>query len=293
LAYKYANDLFCNEIMLLPYYIASLNIEHAYYERTGEYRPFEGICFADTLELAEGRQLPLFVEENTERVQREKAAQIMVVIGNPPYNVGQKSENDNNKNRKYPIIDQRIRETYAKDSKATNRNALSDAYVKFFRWAADRLGNRDGIVCLVTNNSFIDQIAFDGMRKHLQNDFEQIYHIDLHGNVRKNPKLSGTAHNVFGIQIGVGITIAVHKKAAERYLKYYRVPEYWHKTEKLTFLREKANISNIDWRTLQTDNTYNWITQGLQPEFSTFPAMGRKVSNPHSAVALDGFSDFW
>ena len=105
--------------MLLPYYIASLNIEHAYYERTGEYKSFEGICFADTLELAEGQQPSLFVEENTERVEREKAAPIMVVIGNPPYNVGQMNENDNNKNRRYPVIDERIRETYVKNSKAT------------------------------------------------------------------------------------------------------------------------------------------------------------------------------
>src|SRR5947209_8234012 len=135
LKYKYEHDLFCNEIMLLPYYIASLNIEHEYYSRMGEYQPFEGIFFTDTLELAESKQMSMFVEENTERVQREKAAQIMVVIGNPPYNMGQKNENDNNKNRRYPVIDERVRETYARDSKATNRNALSDAYIKFFRWA--------------------------------------------------------------------------------------------------------------------------------------------------------------
>ena len=147
LKYKYRQDLFCNEIMLLPYYIASLNIEHEYFVKTNEYEPFGGICFADTLELAEGQQLSLFVEENTERVQREKDAQIMVVIGNPPYNAWQKSENDNNKNRSYPIVDERIRKTYAKDSKATLKNSLYDAYVRFFRWATDRLQGRDGI-CL-------------------------------------------------------------------------------------------------------------------------------------------------
>ena len=98
----------------------------------------------------------MFVEENTDRVQREKDAQIMVVIGNPPYNVGQKNENDNNKNRKYPVIDKRINETYIKGSKATNNRALTDAYVKFFRWATDRLGDRDGIVCFVSNNSFLE-----------------------------------------------------------------------------------------------------------------------------------------
>ncbi len=246
LAYKYANDLFCNEIMLLPYYIASLNIEHAYYERTGEYKPFEGICFADTLELAEGKQPSLFVEENTERVQREKAAPIMVVIGNPPYNAEQINENDNNKNRKYKIIDERIQKTYAKDSIASNKNALSDAYVKFFRWAIDRLQGRDGVVCFVSNNSFVDQIAFDGMRRHLLQDFTQIYHVDLHGNVRKNPKLSGTTHNVFGIQVGVGITIAIRSpQYTQQGLFYYRLPEFWRKTEKLAFLNEKKTIGNI------------------------------------------------
>jgi predicted helicase len=163
---KYREDLFANEIMLLPYYIASLNIEHAYYERTGRYEPFEGVCFVDTLEL-EGQQMQMFTEANTERIQRQKAAEIRVIIGNPPYNIGQENVNDNNKNRSYQVVDQRIRDTYARDSQATNRNKLSDAYVKFFRWATDRLQGRDGVICFVSNNSFVDQIAFDGMRKHL------------------------------------------------------------------------------------------------------------------------------
>lgn len=274
---KYKNDLFCNEITLLPYYIASLNIEHEYYAKMGEYEPFEGICFADTLELAEGQQLSLFVEKNTERVQREKDAQIMVVIGNPPYNVGQLNENDNNKNRKYPIIDGRIHETYAKASKASNKNALSDVYVKFFRWATDRLAGRDGIVCLVTNNSFVDQIAFDGMRQYLQRDFTQIYHLDLHGNVRKNPKLSGTTHNVFGIQVGVGITIAVRStQNPKRAIYYYRVPEYWRKAEKLGFLQENRSIANINWQELRPDERYSWITEGLHTEFPSFLPLGTK-----------------
>ncbi|GCE26334.1 hypothetical protein KDA_18180 [Dictyobacter alpinus] len=285
---KYKEDLFCNEIMLLPYYIASLNIEHEYYAKMGQYEPFEGICFADTLELAKEQQLSLFVEENTERVQREKDADIMVVIGNPPYNVGQMNENDNNKNRKYPIIDARVRETYVKASTASNRNALSDVYVKFFRWAADRLGNRDGVVCLVTNNSFVDQIAFDGMRKHLLQDFTQLYHLDLHGNVRKNPKLSGTTHNVFGIQVGVGITIAVRSsKNVARTLYYYRVPENWRKTEKLANLKENRNIAGVDWLELQPDINNTWITQGLHAEFTSFLPVGTKEAK--SAQSIGGF----
>ena len=153
--------------------------------------------------------MTFLTEANTERVERQKEADINVIIGNPPYNVGQVNENDNNKNRKYDVIDQRIRETYAKDSKATLKNQLYDAYVRFWRWATDRLEGRPGIVCFVSNNSFVDQYAFDGMRKHLMQDFDKIYHLDLHGNVRQNPKISGTTHNVFGIQVGVGVTLAI------------------------------------------------------------------------------------
>lgn len=155
--------------------------------------------------MAEAQQGALFTQANTDRVEREKNAVITVIIGNPPNNLGQKSLNENKENRAYKVIDHRIRETYSKDSKASSRSKLDDPYVKFLRWATDRLGSRDGILCFVSNNGFLDQVAFDGMRKHLAQDFQRIDHLDLHGNVRRNPKLSGTTHNVFGIQVGVGI----------------------------------------------------------------------------------------
>ncbi len=209
---KYQNELHCNEVMLLPYYIACMNIEHAFYELTGEYQPFEGICLVDTFELIEDRQMEMFVPENTKRVQRQKEAPIFVIIGNPPYNVGQQNENDNNKNRKYPKLDKMVVETYAKDSKATNKNALSDVYVKAFKWATWRLeGRNEGIIAFVSNNSFLENIAFDGMRSYLEKEFSKIYVLDLGGNVRKNPKLSGTTHNVFGIQVGVSVALLVKK----------------------------------------------------------------------------------
>jgi predicted helicase len=132
-------------------------------------------------------------------------------MGNPPYNAYQVNENDNNKNRKYEEVDNRVKETYSKDSKATLKNALSDPYVKAIRWASDRI-KEEGIIVFVSNNSFISDIPFDGMRKHLSKDFDTIYVLDLGGNVRKNPKLSGTTHNVFGIQVGVSINIFVKKK---------------------------------------------------------------------------------
>ena len=208
---KYLGELHCNEVMLLPYYVASMNIEHEFYEMTGRYEAFPGICLVDTFELAEDRQMSFFSTENTERVERQKRSPITVVIGNPPYNAWQLNENDNNKNRKYKVIDRRVSETYAKDSKATLVNSLSDPYVKAIRWASDRIGE-EGIVAFVTNNSFIENLAFDGVRKNLEQDFSEIYVLDLGGNVRKNLKLSGTTHNVFGIQVGVSINIFVRKR---------------------------------------------------------------------------------
>ena len=206
LPYKYANELHCNEVMLLPYYIASMNIEHEYYELTGTYQPFEGICLVDTFELAEGKQLPLFTEENTARVERQKRAPIFVIIGNPPYNAGQVNENDNNKNRKYPVMDERVSRDLWQRLQGHLQRKLTDPYVKAIRWASDRIGD-EGIVAFVTNNSFVSEITFDGMRKCLEDDFDAIYILDLGGNVRKNPKLSGTTHNVFGIQVGVSINL--------------------------------------------------------------------------------------
>ena len=161
---KYTTELHCNEVMLLPYYIASMNIEHEFYEAAGHYQPFKGLCLVDTFELAEGHQLALFTAENTARVERQKEAKMFVIIGNPPYNMGQVNENDNNKNRKYETMDKRVAETYVKDSKATLRNKLSDPYAKAIRWASDRIGE-EGVVAFVTNNGFLEGVAFDGMRK--------------------------------------------------------------------------------------------------------------------------------
>lgn len=270
LAQAYQHRLFANEVMLLPYYVASLNIEHAYFERMRDHEPFPGLCFVDTLDMAEARQISLFTPANTERVESEKAAAVTVIIGNPPYNVGQKNENDNNKNRKYKVVDGRVRETYSKDSQASSKSKLDDPYVKFFRWASDRLQGRDGIVCLVSNNSFVDQHVFDGMRKHLLKDFEHIDHLDLHGNVRHNPKLSGTAHNVFGIQVGVGITLAVKKSGATKRLRYHRVPDFWRREEKLRFLE----AGDVSWQTLTPDAQSTWLVPEHAEEHRGFLSLG-------------------
>ena len=285
---KYKGELHCNEVLLLPYYIASMNIEHEYYDATGDYKPFNGICLVDTFDLAEDRQLPLFAPENTQRVESQKETPMFVVIGNPPYNVGQVNENDNNKNRKYPTMDKRVRETYAKDSKATNKNKLSDPYVKAFQWAADRIGE-EGVIALVTSNSFLDGFAFDGMRKHLANDFDAIYVLDLGGNVRTNPKLSGTTHNVFGIQVGVSINLLIKKKkerTSQVDLLYANVEEFWRKEQKYRYLDEKEQYSNIDWVSLTPDRRHTWLTKGLRTEFETFMPIGTKEAKADKGEAM-------
>ena len=141
LEHKYTEELHCNEVMLLPYYIASMNIEHQFYEMTGRYKPFEKICLVDTFEQVHEDKpyLPGFIEENAKRSREQNETPMFVIIGNPPYNVGQVNQNDNNKNRKYGTIDKRVADTYTKDSKATNKNALSDPYVKAIRWASHRI----------------------------------------------------------------------------------------------------------------------------------------------------------
>ena len=211
----YLNRLYANEVMLMPYYIASLNIEHQYWQLTGKTDPFPGLCFVDTLDLNSERQLPdaIISEANSKRVQDQQNAKINVIIGNPPYNVGQINENDNNKNRKYPVIEKRIRETYAKDSGATSVVKIADAYVKFFRWAVDRLAGRDGIVCFVSNNSFVDANSFDGMRKHVLQGFDRVFHLDLGGNARQSEP-GARLSNVFDIRVGVGVTLAIRKSHA-------------------------------------------------------------------------------
>ena len=289
LAGKYTTELHCNEVMLLPYYIASMNIEHEFYEAMSRYQPFDGICLVDTFELAEDRQLPLFAPENTRRVEGQKETPMFVVIGNPPYNAKQINENDNNRNRKYKTMDAQVAGTYAKDSIAANKNALADPYIKAIRWASDRIGE-EGVVAFVTNDSFLDGVAFDGMRKHLANDFDAIYILDLSGNVRKNPKLSGTTHNVFGIQVGVSINFFIKRcdgANAQAEIFYARVDEFWRREDKYRYLDSKEHYRNIEWRSITPARQYTWLTEGLHTEFESFVPMGTKEAKGAKGEAVD------
>ncbi|MDH6085449.1 N-6 DNA methylase [Chrysosporum ovalisporum TAC611] len=266
LEYKYKHEIHCNEVAILPYYIANLNIEYTYKQKMGVYEEFENICFVDTLDntLFAGKQMDLFAMtvENTSRIKRQNDKTISVIIGNPPYNAKQENFNDNNANRGYGAIDKLIKESYVKYSTAQNNIVLYDMYTRFIRWATDRLGN-NGIICFITNSSFLDGRAFDGFRKSISDDFNYIYIVDLHGDVRKNPKLSGTTHNVFGIQTGVAVMLIVKKHDSGFngcQIFYIRRPELDTADEKLKFL-SSTKFNQIPFEHITPDRKHNWINQ--------------------------------
>jgi predicted helicase len=293
----YREQMFANEVMLLPYYIAAMNIEHAYFELTGHYEPFEGLCFADTLDMAEHAQgkLGFMTEANTERVQRQKTTPITVVIGNPPYNAWQLNENDNNKNRTYKVVEGRIRQTYAKDSVATNKNSLSDAYVKFFRWATDRISaNGNGIVCIVSNNGFLSGVAFDGFRRNLALDFDSIYHFDLKGNARTSgERRRQEGGNIFSdqIRVGIGITLLVrHQQRASSRIHYHVVKDYWTAEEKSQYLESLRSVSGVPWGELHADDRHAWLVPKNADQFAAFLPLGNK--DFRSSAKMEGEAVF-
>jgi predicted helicase len=267
---KYLNELYANEVAILPYYVANLNIEATYAAITGSYEEFPNLCFVDTLDnvglhtAAKGTSGQLFgsvSEENVLRIKRQNSKRISVVIGNPPYNANQANENDNNKNRTYPSIDARIKQTYIAESTA-QKTKLYDMYARFFRWASDRLDD-NGVLAFVTNRSFIESRTFDGFRKTVRQEFSEIYIVDLGGDVRANPKLSGTKNNVFGIQTGVAISFMVKRVCPPKDKKparvfYVRRPELETADEKLGFLAHNA-LSNLTFDQLQPDTANNWV----------------------------------
>ena len=282
---KYSHELHCNEVLLMPYYIASMNIEHEFYVATNQYQPFDNLCLVDTFDLTAERQLSLFAPENTRRVEKQKQTEMFVVIGNPPYNARQMDENDANKNRKYPELDRHIQETYVQASTATNKTALYDPYVKAIHWALDRV-ETDGIVAFVTNHNFIDGQAFDGMRKHLSDACDKIYLLDLGGNIRKGH--TGDA-NVFDIQVGVSINLFVKKgqhssEVANLASEVIAPADIFYNSETaempkeatFEFLDACEHIGNVNWDSIQPDARHTWLTEGLREDFETFLPMGSK-----------------
>lgn len=272
LMYKYTNDIHANEIVLLAYYIAAINIEETFHELSGskEYTPFEGIVLTDTFQLYENSeqyesnmQIQEMLEENSERATKQKELPITVCIGNPPYSIGQKSANDNAANMHYKNIDNKIAETYAKYSNANLKKGLYDNYIRAFRWATDRI-EKDGIVSFITNGSFIDNQGMDGFRKSLLDEFTSIYIFNLRGNQRTSGELSKKeGGKIFGsgsrTPVSITCLIKNSKKANDNYIHYFDIGDYLSREQKLNIIKDKESIQNIEWQKINPDENNDWI----------------------------------
>lgn len=275
LLYKYTNEIHANEIVLLAYYIAAINIEETFHElsQIDDYIPFEGIVLTDTFQLYEDsdeHEITQHINEtalpqNSERAKKQKNLPITVCIGNPPYSIGQKSSNDNAANLHYDKLDKKIAETYAKQSKANLKKGLYDSYIKAFRWASDRI-KKDGIISFITNGSFIDNQGMDGLRKCMIDEFTSIYVFNLRGNARTSGELrqkeGGGIFNQ-GSRTTVSITFLIKnaKKLRDNFIHYYDIGDYLTREQKLNIIKEKSDVSGIDWKIINPDENNDWINK--------------------------------
>lgn len=285
LAHKYQNEIHANEIVLLAYYIAAINIEAVYHSiMGGEYQPFNGICLTDTFQLHEKEDLvSMMMEANSSRRKKQKALDIRVIIGNPPYSAGQKSENDDNQNIEYPKLDASIRNTYAKHSTATLQKNLYDSYVRAIRWASDRIGN-SGVIGFVSNASFVDGNSMDGLRKCLADEFSSIYIFHLRGNARTSGELRRQEKdNVFGQGTRTPIAISLLIKnphAKEQGCIYmHNIGDYLTREDKLGKISAFKSIDGIaktnGWLPITPDKHHDWIGQ-RDDSFGEFISLGDK-----------------
>ena len=267
---KYTSELHANEIMLLAYYIAAVNIETTYAEIAGEYHPFEGIVLADTFQASESgdRRDTTFFPRNNDRMERQLDLDIRVIIGNPPWSRGQGSHEDDNTNQVYPTLDVKIANSYIAQSDVRGaKNALHDSYVRAVRWASDRIQTGDGgIVGFVTNSGFIDGKSFDGFRKVLAKEFHEIYVYDLRGNQRTSGETSRReGGKVFGSGSRAGVAVLLLVKQSEPVtgsatIHYHDISNYLTREQKLE-IAAKAQLDEIDWTCVTPNKHGDWINQ--------------------------------
>lgn len=285
ITHKYKNEIHANEIVLLAYYIACINIEAVYHSLIiDEYTPFEGICLTDTFEMYEkGDLISDLLEDNSDRRKRQKELDIRVIIGNPPYSAGQESANDNNANIAYPSLDERIRDTYAKLSTATNKNSLYDSYIRAIRWATDRIGNQ-GIIGFVTNAGFLEGNTGDGLRKCLADEFSNLYIFHLRGNARTSGELRRKEKdNVFGqgTRTPIAISILVKNPQAKQTgtIQFYDIGDYLTREQKLNKIAELKDVNGITaleaWQQIVPDEFGDWLNQ-RDSNFDKYISMGDK-----------------
>ena len=301
LLYKYTSEIHCNEIVLLAYYIAAVNIEETYHElsQSENYVPFEGIVLTDTFELAErsgtreGEADTSIFQPNSDRAVKQMQTPIQVIIGNPPYSVGQKSGNDNNQNVSYPNLDKAVMDTYAAQSGATLRRSLYDSYIKAFRWATDRI-EENGIIGFVTNGQFIDASTLCGLRKSLVSEFNSIYCFNLRGDQRTQGELSRKeGGKIFGSgsRTPVAITILLKKKGVKKdgFVRYYDIGDYLTRQQKLDKVKEFDNVSQIGWKIITPDINGDWVNL-RNPQYMNFFPIGERRKESEISYFSDNFS---
>ncbi len=289
LASKYEHELFANEIVLLAYYIASVNIETAYHAATGKHAPFDGVILTDTFQLDEdGAKLDSWIlPENNQRAERERALDIRVIVSNPPYSALQQRANDNNANLTYPVLDAKIRSSYAAKSTATLKNSLYDSYIRAIRWASDRIGDQ-GVIGYVTNGYFLDSSVADGMRKCLIDEFSYLYVINLRGDQRTAGEISRReGGKVFGqgsrSRVAIIILVKDPKHVGLAELNYYDIGDYLSAEEKLAKLEGFKSIDGIDWEQLTPNQEGDWINQ-RDPIFESFIELGNKKDKSANTI---------
>ena len=285
LPHKYQHEIHANEIVLLAYYIAAINIESIYHDRMGgEYQPFPGICLTDTFQSTETKDLvDQMLADNHARREHQKNLSIQVILGNPPYSAGQNSANDNNQNVAYLDLDQRIRDTYAEKSTATNKNALYDSYIRAIRWASDRIGD-SGIIGFVTNAGFLDSNSADGLRKCLAEEFSSIYVFHLRGNQRTAGELSRKeGGKIFGsgsrAPIAISLLIKNPKTEKRGQIYFHDIGDRLSREDKLAQINRFGSVVGISaanaWQILTPDRHGDWINQ-RNDSFEQFIVLGDK-----------------
>jgi predicted helicase len=297
LAYKYKNEVHANEIVLLAYYIAAINIEAVYHSIVGgNYQPFDGICLTDTFQMYEKEDMvDALLEKNSARRKRQKKLDIRVIIGNPPYSSGQDNANENNQKVSYHFLDERIKGTYAGQSSATLTSSLYNSYIRAIRWASDRIGN-SGVIGFVSGSGFVEKPAMDGIRKCLNDEFSSIYVLNLRGDINKGMlnRYAKEGGNIFGSasKSGIAVTLFVKNSDVKQGCRiyYHDIGDDLSCDEKLGRVSDFVSISGIAesncWQAISPDSHHDWINQ-RDDSFSDFIMLGCKGAEISETLFFD------
>lgn len=298
---KYLHELHANEIVLLSYYIAAINIEAVFDEVNGPdrgYQPFEGIVLTDTFESTERNNsfMDELLGQNNKRLKKQREQPITVIISNPPYSSGQNSANDDNQNIHYPCLEERLRNTYAKNVDATSLNTLYDSYIKAFRWASDRIDDK-GIIAFVTNAQYINSRSAAGVRREFYNEFNQLYIFNLRGNARtQGEQRRKEKDNVFGqgTRTPIAISILIKDGSDDHEIHYHDIGDYLSRKEKLKLIAEFTDIDGIEWTSIVPDSNNDWINQ-RDPLYQKYALISGDENSPFylSSPGVKTNRDVW